>query len=305
MKLVISVVLATACAGTSSPRPPAEAGGRAERVKIGDLEAYALEDGYLSWPNDGQVLGVGQRLGEIAELLAAAGLPRDTIRLDLQCLLVKAGGRVILFDAGAGGLELSEGVLGILPRSLALAHVAPSEVTDIFISHAHGDHVGGLVTMAGALVFPAATIHLSTPEWTELQANPDSDRRRIVAAIAAKVSAFEPGAQVLPVVRADATPGHTPGHSSYWIGTGADQVYYLGDIANHAVISVQRPLWSALVDGDHAAAEAMRQATLAKLATDHVRVFAAHFPFPGLGQVSAVEQGYVWTPDGSHDRTPR
>jgi glyoxylase-like metal-dependent hydrolase (beta-lactamase superfamily II) len=295
MQLVVALLLVVACSGSSSPKAPAEKSGRAERLQIGNLEAYALEDGHIVVPNDGQLLGFGRPPSETAEVLAAAGLPRDKIRLDIQCLLVKAGDRVILFDTGVGDASLAEA--GHLPQSLALAKVAPVAVSDIFISHAHGDHVGGLVTKAGALAFPAATIHMSAPEWAAFQANTDDDSKRIVAAIAAKVSAFEPGAQLLPVVKAVATQGHTPGHSSYEIGAEADRVFYIGDLAHHSVISVQRPAWSNKIDTDRPAAEAMRQETLAKLAADHARVFAVHFPFPGIGQVVAEGQGLVWKPE--------
>jgi glyoxylase-like metal-dependent hydrolase (beta-lactamase superfamily II) len=261
-------------------------------VQIGHLEAYVLADGHLVVPNDGQLLGFGRPASETAALLAAAGLPRDEIRLDIQCLLVKAGDRVILFDTGVAS-ELGASA-GHLMQSLALAHVAPIAVTDIFISHAHSDHVGGLVTTTGALAFPAATIRMSAPEWAAFQAATDDESKRFVTAIAGKVSAFEPGAQVLPIVKAVATPGHTPGHSSYEIGVDADKLFYLGDVAHHSIISVQRPAWSLHVDADRPAADAMRHETLAKLARDHTRVFSGHFPFPGIGQVAP---GFVWKPE--------
>ena len=177
MKLSVALLLlAAACSSSSSPpKAPGEKSGRAERLQIGNLEAYALEDGHLVVPNDGQLLGFGRPPSETAEVLAAAGLPRDTIRLDIQCLLVKAGDRVILFDTGAGNASFADG--GRLPQSLALAGVQPVAVTDIFISHAHGDHVGGLVTKAGALAFPAATIHMSTPE---LRLGPMGSAERIL-----------------------------------------------------------------------------------------------------------------------------
>lgn len=296
MKLSVAWwLLVAACSSSSpSPRAPAATAGRAERLQLGGLEAYALLDGHLVVPNDGQLLGFGRPPSETAEVLAAAGLPRDTIRLDVQCLLIKAGDRVILFDTGL--VDASFPDAGRLPQSLALAGVQPVAVTDIFISHAHSDHVGGLVTKAGALAFPAATIHMAAPEWAALQANTDEDSKRFIAAIAPKVTPFEPGAQVLPVVKAVATHGHTPGHSSYEIGTEADKVFYLGDVAHHSVISVQRPAWSIQVDADRPAAEAMRQQVLAKLAADRTRVFAGHFPFPGVGHVVAEGQGLVWRP---------
>jgi glyoxylase-like metal-dependent hydrolase (beta-lactamase superfamily II) len=292
MKLSLALLLLAACSGSPSPKAPAATPGRAERLQIGTLEAYALEDGAIVVPNDGKTFGLGRPPSETADVLAAAGLPRDKIRVDIECLLVKAGDHVILFDTGAGGATYADA--GRLPQSLALAGVQPAAITDIFISHAHGDHVGGLVTKAGALAFPSATIHMSAPEWTAMQASTEQEDKRLVAAIAPKVAPFEPGAQVLPVVKAIATQGHTPGHSSYEIG---EELFYLGDVAHHSIISVQRPAWSNEWDGDRPAAEAMRQQTLTKLAADHTRVFAGHFPFPGVGHVVASGPMLVWEPE--------
>ncbi len=295
MKLsVVALWIATACSGSSSKAASDDKSGRAQRFEIGNLEAYALEDGHLTMPNDGTLFGFGRPVGETADVLAAAGLSRDTIRLDIQCLLVKTDDRVILFDTGAGDASYAQA--GHLPSSLALAGVAPGAVTDVFISHAHSDHVGGLVTKAGGLAFPTATIHMSAPEWAALQAEMDADSKRVVAVIAPKVSAFAPGARVLPVVKAVATQGHTAGHSSYEIGTGNGKLFYLGDVAHHSIISVQHPKWSIQFDGDRPAAEAMRQATLAQLASDSARVFAVHFPFPGVGKVVGKGESFEWKP---------
>jgi glyoxylase-like metal-dependent hydrolase (beta-lactamase superfamily II) len=289
-------VVLVACSSTpSSPKAPVEQVGRAQRFQIGNLEAYALEDGHLVVPNDGTLLAVDRPTSETADLLASAGLPRDTIRLDIQCLLVNDGARVILFDTGLGEASKMPNT-GRLPQSLALAGVQPSAVTDIFISHGHSDHIGGLVTKAGALAFPSATIHMSAPEWASFQtaASAGEEGKRYVAAMTAKVVTFEPGAQVLPNVKAIATHGHTPGHTSYEIGA---QLFYLGDLAHHSIISVQRPAWSIQVDGERPVAEAMRRDTLAKLAADRTRVFATHFPYPGIGHVVADGQGLVWKAD--------
>lgn len=294
ISMVALLWLATSCSSppSSPPRAPVETAGRAVRLPAGNLEAYALEDGRLEVANDGRLLGAGRSPSEIADVLAAAGLPRDTIHLDIQCLLVKSGDRVILFDAGAGALLPGAGRLA---QSLAHANVQSNAVTDVFVSHAHGDHVGGLLVKTGALAFPAATIHMSAPEWAAFQAETDEVSKRYVAAIAPKVVPFEPGAQVLPVVKAVDTRGHSAGHSSFEIG---DELFFLGDVAHHSVISVQRPAWSIKVDHDPAAAQAMREQTLPKLAAGHTRVFAPHFPFPGVGRVVVDREGLAWRPDG-------
>ncbi len=52
--------------------------------------------------------------------------------------LVEAKGKKILFDTGARG--------SILLSNMARLGIDPREVTDVFISHAHFDHTGGLST---------------------------------------------------------------------------------------------------------------------------------------------------------------
>jgi glyoxylase-like metal-dependent hydrolase (beta-lactamase superfamily II) len=294
MKLCTCALLfAAACSGApSSPHTPTPSRGRAEPLTIGGLTAFALEDGSLDLPNDGTTFGLGKTPAEVGDALAA-GLPREPIHLDIQCLLALDGAHVLLFDTGAGAAFPSTGHLS---QSLAIAGVQPGAVTDIFISHAHGDHVGGLLDQSGALAFPAATIHISAPEWAALQADTAADSKQLVAAISAKVAAFEPGAQILPEVKAVATQGHTPGHSSYEITDAGDTLFYIGDVVHHFVLSLEHPDWPIQFDGDHAAAEVVREATLGKLAADGTRVFAVHLPFPGVGHVVADGAAFAWQP---------
>ena len=124
------------------------------RFKIGALDAIALFDGENPVPNDNKVFGVGHTPAEVASLLTQAGLPTDRLELSLQPLLVKTAERVMLFDTGAGANFGPSA--GRLLQSMAETGFAPVTVTDIFISHSHGDHVGGLVNASGALNFPNA-----------------------------------------------------------------------------------------------------------------------------------------------------
>src|SRR4029453_11474942 len=132
---------------------------------------------------------------------------------------------------------------GRLPASLRPAGVEPAQVTDIFVSHTHPDHVCGLVARNGALGFHNVAIHLSAPEWDALKGK--ADAAALVAAITPKVDAFQPNAVIVPgVVTAVAVPGHTPGNSAYEIASGDERLLYIGDSAHHWVISVQRPEWT-------------------------------------------------------------
>lgn len=270
-----------------------EASALAHPFAIGTLEAFVLHDGDITVSNDGSVLPRGEGDDSIDALLAANGLPTDVLRLSVQALLVRAHGRVILFDTGVGDAAFADA--GRLGQALRVAGVEPGQVTDIFVSHAHPDHVGGLLDADGGLAFPDATVRMSAPEWAALQA--DEGRSALAAAIAPRVETFEPGAAaIVPGVDAVPVDGHTPGHSAYRIGDGVAQVLYIGDGAHHHVVSVQRPHWTIAFDGDAPKAGASREALLARAADEGLVLVSPHFPFPGIGRIGRRDGGFTWVP---------
>lgn len=304
--LALAGAIAFACAGCAQQAP--QAGAHAappdapaapaqspdvHRFSIGALQAAALRDGEITLPNDGSIVAMGQPKAEVDALLAAAGEPTDLLRLAIQGLVVEAGERVVLFDTGAGAAEWADG--GRLPQSLRAAGFEPAQVTDVFISHAHQDHVGGLVDAAGQPAFPNATVRLSEPEWAALRA--DEGQATLAQAIAPQVQAFAPGAQdVVPGVSAVAVDGHTPGHSAYLVGEGGARLLYIGDSAHHHVISVQRPRWRIQFDRDAPLAQGSREALLARAADEALPVHSPHFPFPGVGRIERRGDGFAWMP---------
>ena len=290
-------------AASSTPAPAAQ-GDAVKAFRIGELDAMALRDGALQFPNDNQVFGVGHTPDEVASILTAAGAPTDELHFSLQPLLVKTTDRVLLFDTGAG-TNFGPSA-GRLLTVMADAKVDPRSVTDIFISHVHGDHVGGLVDAAGALAFPAAAIHMSEPEWAFLHGMNDETARNVgikqytpfMSAITPKVAAFAPGSEIIPgVVKAIEIKGHTPGHSGYLITSGESSLLYVGDAMHHYLISVQKPDWTNSFDADTELAAASRSALLALSATNGQRLYVVHFPFPGIGQIEQRAEGFVWVPE--------
>lgn len=298
--LLIALIAAVALAACS---PALSQSGDVKPFAIGALSAVALRDGALELPNDNKVFGVGHTPEEVAALLRAAGAPTDKLHLSIQPLLVKARDRVLLFDAGAGANFGPSA--GRLRASLKAADVQPEMVTDIFISHAHGDHVGGLIDAEGAPVFVNATIHLSAPEWAFLKGmNAETAKNvgiaqhgALVRAIASRVATFEPGSQVIPdLVEAVEIKGHTPGHSGYLITSDQRSLLYVGDALHHYVVSTQRSKWPNSFDSDKATAAASRTELLAQSAASGQRLYVVHFPFPGIGKVEKRGDGFVWIP---------
>lgn len=301
--LVITAVLA-ACGKNPAPESSpssdsaaatAAASENVHEFRIGELTAYALKDGEFLIPNDGNVFALNRSPEDVAVLLERIGAPTTELSLSIQPLLVKSGDRVLLFDTGAG--VTAGDAAGRLVASMNEAGISPASVTDVFISHAHGDHIGGAFDKDGALVFPNATVRMSAPEWeaTEASAAEDEQRAALVQTIAPKVETFAPGAEIVPgIVKAVDIKGHTPGHSGYLITSGNESLLYIGDSAHHYIVSVQEPDWTIQFDRDAPTAQASRKELIETNAASGQRIYAVHFPFPGLGQFSAEGDRFVW-----------
>jgi hypothetical protein len=63
---------------------------------------------------------------------------------------------------------------------------------------------------------------------------------------------------------------------------------------HHSVISVQRPDWTIAFDGDAPLAQESRKGVLASADASGQRVYAVHFPFPGLGTFVNRDGTFVW-----------
>lgn len=255
---------------------------------VGKLKLASLHDSGLVVPNDGKTFGVGVDPGTVGEVLRAAGAPTDRISLSINSLLVRTGHRVVLIDTGLGPK-----VHGVLIASLQEAGVKPKAVTDVLITHSHGDHVGGLLDDAGHLAFPKATIRMSKAEWDWMQQKAPPD---LVKAISGKVHTFEPGAQVAPGIIAVPLKGHTPGHVGYEISSNGDKLLDIGDIAHSSIVSLARPQWTVRFDTDDAVAKGTRAQELKQLASDQELVYSPHFPFPAVGHIEAAGEGFTWKP---------
>jgi hypothetical protein len=66
---------------------------------------------------------------------------------------------------------------------------------------------------------------------------------------------------------------------------------------HHFVISVQRPEWTVQYDQNAALAQTSRRALMQRAADGNLRIYAVHFPFPGLGRFKAQGDSFVWEPE--------
>ena len=254
---------------------------------LGSLKLIAMRDGRFVAPNNAQTFGVDAGAPAVAAVLAKAGASTDRITVSVNALVVVTPRQVILLDTGLGPKAG-----GVLQASLAKAGIAANSVTDVLITHTHGDHIGGLLAATGGSAFPKAVIRVSAKEWASAKSQPAMSS--LVKVIGPQVKTFEPGTRVLPVVTPVAIDGHTPGHVGYEIASGGVKLLDIGDTAHSSIISLAKPDWTMGFDGDAILAKASRRATLTRLAKSHELVFAPHFPFPGVGRIEKDGDGFVW-----------
>lgn len=285
---LIAAAALLASLGVARAQPTPAAPG-ATALRVGALQLWALRDADFSPPNDGKTFGVDVGPAAVAQVLRAAGKPTDKVTVAVDALLVKAPGRVILLDTGLG-----PSARGAVMGSLAQAGVSPDQVTDVLITHTHGDHVGGLATADGRSAFPKAVIRMSQREWAYMQGQPGA--QKLAAVIKPQVRTFEPGAEVAPGIAAVAFDGHTPGHVGYEVVSGQARLLDIGDVAHSSLVSLQKPDWAMGFDSDKAVGRATRRAELTRLSQTHELIFAPHFPYPGVGRVERDGDGFVWRP---------
>ena len=100
----------------------------------------------------------------------------------LRCLLIIEGDRKILIDTGMGNKQDEKFFSHYQPSNtvslidaLGKLEVHANDITDVFLTHLHFDHVGGAIeNKNGQLktVFPNATYWISEPQWA-LALNPN------------------------------------------------------------------------------------------------------------------------------------
>lgn len=298
----------------AAPQQKAQAPGW-YRMMLGDFEVTALNDGTLDLPVD--KLLTGAQPGQVQRALQHAylGVPLET---SVNAYLINTGSKLVLIDAGAA--SLFGPTLGRLLGNLKAAGYAPEQVDEIYITHLHGDHVGGLATADGKAAFPNATVRFDKREadhWlSEEQMNkaPEAARGGFRGAMrstqayrdAGKLQPFEAkdaGVELVPGIRALPTPGHTPGHSIYLVESKGQKLAVWGDLMHVAAVQFPDPTVTIQFDGDSKAAMPQRQKAYAAAAEAGYYVAVTHVSFPGIGKLRADGKGYTWIP-ANYTRLP-
>jgi len=270
------------------------------KAALGSKEVMVLSDGNLVLPLSFVFPDAPQ--DELKALLAASGQKSDMLTPDCNISLLRDGDRLVLFDVGAGPNFMPSA--GNLADSLSEVGIDPADVTDVVFTHAHPDHIWGLVDDFDELVFPEADYHINSVEWDywrredTLEKTPEARQPFVIGArnrfeyLEDRISLFGFGDEILPGIEAVDTSGHTPGHTSFAIHDGNNSIMVVGDAVTNVAVSFQKPEWPSGSDQDPAKGAQTRNRLLDRLATDDAGIIGFHMPHPGIGKVEKDGIGF-------------
>jgi glyoxylase-like metal-dependent hydrolase (beta-lactamase superfamily II) len=305
--LAVASMLCVGFAGSSAMAAPPLVKTQAPgyyRMMLGDFEITALSDGTVALHVDELLTNIGP--SRVKQALQRAGLG-EPVETSVNGYLINTGSKLVLVDTGAAGLFGP--TLGSLVANLKASGYQPEQVDEVYLTHMHPDHVGGL--MAGdKLAFPNAVVRadkrdadywLSQANLDKAPENAKDFYRGAMASLkpyqeAGKFKPFDGDAELVPGIKAVAAHGHTPGHAIYVVESKGQKLVLWGDLMHVAAVQFADPSVTIRFDVDSKAAAPQRKKAYASAARDGYYVAAAHLSFPGIGKLRAEGKGYVWLP---------
>ncbi|WP_348697498.1 MBL fold metallo-hydrolase [Duganella fentianensis] len=273
------------------------------RTTLGDFEVTVLNDGTVDLP-------VNKLLKQPAEKTDAAlakVFQRSPLETSVNGFLINTGSKLVLIDAGAA--SLFGPTLGRLLTNLKASGYQPEQVDEIYISHMHSDHVGGL-SANEQRVFPNAIVRAGKldADYYLNQANldkagPEAKDNFLGPMVSVnpyvKAGKFQPivaNTELVPGVRSYFNGGHTPGHITYVVESKGQKLVLLGDLLHVEAVQFAHPAVGIQFDTDSKIAIAERKEAFAAAAKGGYLIGAPHLPFPALGHVRTAGKAYEFIP---------
>lgn len=269
---------------------------RAQSTTVGEVEIIALTDGETEF---GKEIFPNADPDNIDAILKAAG--KNTIQTNFNAFVVRSGSDVVLVDAGPR--DLFGDTCGFLPKAMEEAGVSADDVTHLFITHLHPDHIAGAITADGQPVFTNASMLVGEEDHAFWAGDSFSDEtmsqwqglaQAFLNAYAANTEQFSGESEIVKGMWSQHLPGHTPGHYGFRIDGGRAGFMHVGDIAHAQHLQFADPTIGTAFDVDSGTAEKTRKSVLDMVAADGLLFSGGHMLKPKFGHLSRDGGGYAF-----------
>lgn len=267
---VLAVSLLGACGSAQKKVTAGEKG----QVVFACMDSTTMERGgvKLTWIRDNakERLMPLSLFGDVPKTLVDSLGITGGIPSSISCFLMEADGKYILFDTGNGASDsrLMDGLLSV--------GVSPSDIDYLYLTHFHGDHIGGMLR-GDSVAFPRAEVYAARQEYEGWMQMPDEQKAQVVRTMEAyknRLHLFEYGDTLPARVIALNAEGHTPGHTAYQAGG----FLIAGDLMHGAALQLVRPDICASYDMDPQKAVRSRKYYLEYVSEHHLLLAGMHQP---------------------------
>ena len=270
------------------------------RFNLGGAEVTVVSDGPLPL-GDPKGTFIGVPTEEMKKMLSDNFLSPDNVVLDQNSPIVNMGDKLVLFDTGMGTSQAFGPTTGRQQKSMAEAGIKPEDIDAVVFSHAHIDHIGGVVDASGKVLFPNAQFYIAQSDfdyWTDEGKMGGALKDFVIHArknllpVRDRLVFYKDGQEFLPGIQAMAAPGHTVGHTMFMITSDGKSFAFLGDLTHHQILLMEKPRMEFSYDTDPKQAAESRVKMLDMLAANKIAVMSYHYPWPGYGHVVKNGDGF-------------
>ncbi|KRR16398.1 hypothetical protein CQ14_16085 [Bradyrhizobium lablabi] len=183
--------------------------------------------------------------------------------------------------------------MGHLWKAMAEAGIDSSSITVVALTHAHGDHINGLLMPDGQRAFKnLSRIVIGEDAVQGFLAEPK------LAEFRSLLAPTNGGDRLADHLLSVAIPGHAPGHMGYLLSTNEDDILFCGDLIHVPAAQFARPELTWAYDEDELLARTSRLKLLQEAARARTWLAGAHFGRPGIGRIVEQGRGYAFVPAG-------
>ena len=266
-----------------------------KELMVGSTRIIALKDGDLTLPRE-----ILLNLDEDTSNKISEENNQLTVS-EINAYLIFKNDKILLVDAGCR--DLFGPTCGFIHEQIAKANVKSDDITDIFFTHLHPDHVAGAIDKDSKAIFPNAEVSVIEDElnfWSkddfkdvEINGKNFADlNKAVIKAYGERVKTIKTNQEIISGVYPLPLPGHTPGHCGFRIDDDNDSFVQMGDVLHTPNLQLANTNISVIFDVDVELGLKSRKQVFDMVCNDKIICSGGHMLEPKFGYLERFGDGY-------------